>query len=413
MTQPMLFSPLELRGVRLKNRVVVAPMHQYSAVEGFATDWHLVNAGKYAQGGAGLVIMESTKVARNGCGTVGDTGLWNDNFIPGLARCAAFIKAHGAVAGLQLGHSGRKARLSRPWEGGKPLRGDEPEIFDWDGWELVAPSAVPHSERSPVPRALSHNEVRDLAVKWGEAAARAATAGFDVMEIHGAHGYLIHQFLSPVANVRTDEYGGSELNRMRFAVEVAECVRAAWPADKPLFMRLSCEDDAGWGPDESVRLAKLLKAKGVDVIDCSSGGTLALLADGRRAFEEIRLPGSLRGAYPQGGRCHDHGGRAHRACRPGRSDPAARPGRPDRARARDHVQSELADGCRAKTRRRSRLSSGAAALFLLARQTRQVRLRRQTIDLGCRHIGSRRHQSLTTISNNNRGRSRPHEGETS
>ena len=175
MTQPMLFSPLQIRSVRLKNRVVVAPMHQYSAVEGFATDWHLVNAGKYAQGGAGLVIMESTKVARNGCGTVGDTGLWNDDFIPALARCAAFIKAHGAVAGLQLGHSGRKARLCRPWEGGKPLRGDEPEIFDWDGWELVAPSAVPHTEKSPTPRALSHNEVRDLAAKWGEAAGRAAT----------------------------------------------------------------------------------------------------------------------------------------------------------------------------------------------------------------------------------------------
>jgi 2,4-dienoyl-CoA reductase-like NADH-dependent reductase (Old Yellow Enzyme family) len=167
MTQPMLFTPLTIRGVRLKNRVVVAPMHQYSAVEGFATDWHLVNAGKYAQGGAGLVIMESTKVARNGCGTVGDTGLWNDGFIPALARCAAFIKAHGAVAGIQLGHSGRKARLTRPWEGGKPLRGHEPEIFDWEGWELVAPSAMPHTEHSPVPRALSHNEVRDLAVKWG------------------------------------------------------------------------------------------------------------------------------------------------------------------------------------------------------------------------------------------------------
>ena len=179
-------------------------MHQYSAVEGFATDWHLVNAGKYAQGGAGLVIMESTKVARNGCGTVGDTGLWNDTFIPNLARCAAFIRAHGAVPGIQLGHSGRKARLTRPWEGGKPLRGDEPEIFDWDGWELVAPSAVPHTEKSPTPRALSHNEVRDLAVKWGEAAARADRAGFDVLEIHGAHGYLIHQFLSPVANIRTD-----------------------------------------------------------------------------------------------------------------------------------------------------------------------------------------------------------------
>jgi 2,4-dienoyl-CoA reductase-like NADH-dependent reductase (Old Yellow Enzyme family) len=271
----MLFSPLQIRGVRLKNRVVVAPMHQYSAVEGFATDWHLVNAGKYAQGGAGLVIMESTKVARSGCGTVGDTGLWDDKFIEPLARCAAFIKKHGAAAGIQLGHSGRKARLTRPWEGGRPLEGTEPEIFDWEGWELVAPSAVPHTGKLPTPRALSHNEVRDLAVKWGEAAARAERAGFDMVEIHAAHGYLIHQFLSPVANRRTDAYGGSELNRMRFAVEVAECVRAAWPADKPLFMRLSCEDDAGWGPEESVRLARLLKEKGVDVIDCSSGGMLA------------------------------------------------------------------------------------------------------------------------------------------
>ncbi len=274
MPQPLLFTPLPLRGVTLKNRVVVAPMHQYSAVEGFATDWHLVNAGRYAQGGAGLVIMESTKVARNGCGTVGDTGLWDDKFIPGLARCAAFIKAHGAAAGIQLGHSGRKARLGRPWEGGKPLAGSEPGITDWEGWELVAPSAVPHTPAFPTPRALSHNEVRDLVVRWGEAAARADRAGFDLLEIHGAHGYLVHQFLSPVANRRTDEYGGSERNRMRFALEVAACVRERWPAEKPLFMRLSCEDDAGWGPDESVRLARLLKAEGVDAIDCSSGGTL-------------------------------------------------------------------------------------------------------------------------------------------
>jgi 2,4-dienoyl-CoA reductase-like NADH-dependent reductase (Old Yellow Enzyme family) len=284
MAQPKLFSPLAIRSVTLKNRVVVAPMHQYSAEQGFATDWHLVNAGKYAQGGAGLVIMESTKVARNGCGTVGDTGLWDDKFIPALARCATFIKKHGAVAGIQLGHSGRKARLTRPWEGGKPLKGNEPEVYDWEGWELVEPSAVPHTDSSPTPRALSHNEVRDMVGKWGDAAVRADKAGFDLLEIHGAHGYLIHQFLSPASNQRTDEYGGSELNRLRFAVEVAECVREKWPEHKPLFMRLSCEDDAGWGPEESVRLSRLLKQKGVDVIDCSSGGTLAHSPmDGARA----------------------------------------------------------------------------------------------------------------------------------
>jgi 2,4-dienoyl-CoA reductase-like NADH-dependent reductase (Old Yellow Enzyme family) len=274
MAQPLLFTPITIKGITIKNRIVVAPMHQYSAVEGFATDWHLMNAGKYAAGGAGFVMMESTKVARNGCGTVGDTALWDDKFIPNLARCADFIRKYDAVPGIQLGHSGRKARLSRPWEGGKPLTGKEPEVYDWEGWELVAPSAIAHTPSSPTPRALSHNEVRDLAAKWGEAAARADKAGFDILEIHGAHGYMIHQFLSPASNARTDEYGGSELNRMRFAVEVAECVRASWPSHKPLFMRLSCEDDAGWDLDQSVRLAKLLKAAGVDVIDCSSGGTL-------------------------------------------------------------------------------------------------------------------------------------------
>ena len=284
MAQPLLFTPLAIKSVTLKNRVVVAPMHQYSALAGHATDWHLVNAGRYAQGGAGLVIMESTKVARSGCGTVGDLGLWEDKFIPALARCSHFIKAHGAVAGIQLGHSGRKARLSRPWEGGKPLTGSEPDIYDWDGWELVAPSAVPHTETSPTPRALSVPEVRDLVAKWGEAALRAAQAGFDLLELHGAHGYLVHQFLSPVSNLRHDHYGGSELNRMRFALEVAECVRAAWPGDKPLFMRLSCEDDAGWGLSESIKLARRLKDIGVDVIDCSSGGTLGHSPmDGARA----------------------------------------------------------------------------------------------------------------------------------
>ena len=277
MPQPLLFTPIELRSVTLKNRIVVAPMHQYSADKGFATDWHLMNAGKYAAGGAGFVMMESTKVARNGCGTVGDTGLWDDKFIPSFARCADFIRKQGAVPGIQLGHSGRKARLTRPWEGGKPLTGNEPEVYEWEDWELVAPSAVPHAEKA-IPRALSHNEVRDMVGKWAAAAERANRCGFDILEIHAAHGYLIHQFLSPVTNLRTDEYGGSEKNRMRFPIEVAEAVRAVWPSEKPLFMRLSCEDDAGWDLDHSVRLSAELKRVGVDVIDCSSGGTLERLS---------------------------------------------------------------------------------------------------------------------------------------
>ncbi|MBW8269410.1 NADH:flavin oxidoreductase/NADH oxidase [Caldovatus aquaticus] len=271
MPTPLLFTPIRLRDVTLKNRVVVAPMHQYAAVKGFATDWHLMNAGRFAAGGAGLVIMESTKVERRGCGTVGDTGLWDDAFIPGLARCAAFIRAHGAVPGIQLGHSGRKARRFRPWEGGRPLT-PSPEIEDWEAWELVAPSAVQWPEDEPLPRALTRAEIPRVVEAWAEAARRADRAGFDMLEIHGAHGYLIHEFLSPFSNRRTDEYGGSELNRMRFAIEVVEAVRAVWPPGKPLFLRLSCEDDAGWDLAQSIRLARLVGPKGVDVIDCSSGG---------------------------------------------------------------------------------------------------------------------------------------------
>ena len=274
MSKPLLFTPLQIRSVTLKNRIVVAPMHQYAAREGFATDWHLMNAGKYAAGGAGLMMVESTKVERRGAGTVGDLGLWKDEFIPGLKRITDFIKAQGATAAIQIGHSGRKARLTRPWEGQVPLTVDHPEMFDWEGWDLVAPSAIPHSNRMPVPRAFSRDEIPEVVGHFGEAAARAHTAGFDILEIHGAHGYLVHQFLSPVANRRNDEYGGSDANRMRFALEVAECVRANWPLDKPLFMRLSCEDDAGWGPEQSVVLARELKLRGVDVIDCSGGGIL-------------------------------------------------------------------------------------------------------------------------------------------
>lgn len=274
MSTPLLFTPMALRGLTLRNRIVVAPMHQYAAENGFANDWHLMNAGRYAAGGVGLMMMESTKVERRGCGTVGDLGLWDDAFVPGLKRIVDFAHACGSSIGIQLGHSGRKARVARPWEGGRPLQPD-PAIADWDAWELVAPSALPADENAPVPRALSVAEIADVVQAFGRAAARAHAAGFDTVEIHGAHGFLIHEFLSPAANRRTDAYGGSGANRRRFALEVAECVRANWPEDKPLFMRLSVDDDAGWGPAESVALARELKAVGVDVIDCSAGGILA------------------------------------------------------------------------------------------------------------------------------------------
>lgn len=271
MSNIQLFSSIAIRDVTLRNRIVVPPMHQYSAVRGFPTDWHLMNAGKFAAGGAGLVIVESTKVERRGCGTVGDLGIWDDCFIEPLRRLVTFIQQQNAVAGIQLGHSGRKARANRPWEGDGPLKRTT-EIDDWDAWTPVAPSAIAHSEKWPAPRALETREVKDLVEAWGQAARRAHAAGFDVLELHGAHGYLVHEFLSERSNRRTDSYGGSEPNRMRFLIEVAESVRQHWPAGKPLFVRLSVEDNAGWGPEQSVRLAAILKTSGVDVIDCSSGG---------------------------------------------------------------------------------------------------------------------------------------------
>src|SRR3979411_201216 len=271
MSETLLFSPMSIRGVELRNRVVVPPMHQYSAIKGFPTDWHLLTAGKFAAGGAGLVVVESTKVERRGCGTVGDLGIWDDAFVEPLSRLAKFIKQQNSVAGIQLGHSGRKARATRPGEGDRPLQ-RTPEIEDWDDWSPVAPSAIAHSEKWPVPKALERGEVKDIVQAWGNAARRAQEAGFDVLELHGAHGYLVHEFLSERSNQRTDQYGGSEPNRMRFITEIAEAVRAHWPDDKPLFARLSVEDHAGWGVAQSARLATILKGRGVDVIDCSSGG---------------------------------------------------------------------------------------------------------------------------------------------
>lgn len=268
---PMLLSPLTLRGVTTRNRIMVSPMDQYCAVDGFVNDWHFAHLAKFALGGAGLVFVESTKVERRGLSSVADAGLWKDEHVPGLRRIAEFLKQHGAVAGIQLGHAGRKAGVQRPWEGFGPLDRSRP-IDGQQHWEVVGPSAVPALDGWPVPRPLAKVEIRNLIDAWGAAARRAGKAGFDAIEIHGAHGYLIHQFLSAAANRRDDRYGGSFANRTRFALEVAHAVRANWPDDKPLFFRMSAEDEAGWTLSDSVRLARALRACGVDAIDCSSGG---------------------------------------------------------------------------------------------------------------------------------------------
>ena len=333
MSGMMLFSPLTIRGVELRNRIVVPPMHQYSAIKGFPTDWHLMNAGKFAAGGAGLVVVESTKVERRGCGTVGDLGIWDDAFVEPLARLVKFIKQQNAVAGIQLGHSGRKARANRPWEGDGPLK-RTPEIDDWEAWSPVAPSAIAHSEKWPVPRALERSEVKDLVQAWGKAARRAHEAGFDVLELHGAHGYLVHEFLSERSNQRSDEYGGSELNRMRFITEITEAVRTHWPDDKPLFVRLSVEDNAGWGPEQSARLAKILKTQGRRRDRLLVRRHHRCGADPGQG-DQIQLPGAAVGICPPPRRYHDHGGRPDHPWRPGRADPAGRAGRFDRGRARN------------------------------------------------------------------------------
>lgn len=269
--QSLLFSPIELRGVRIRNRIVVAPMLTYSARNGYAQDWHNIHYGKLATGGAGLIIVESTKSDPCGCSTPNDLGLWKDEFIPGMERIASTIKSYGATPGIQLGHSGRKARRPLPWEGGAQLA-SHPGLDRGEAWELVGASEIAHSNEHFVPRALSIADIEDLIEKYRTAVERVEKAGFEVLEIHAAHGYLLHQFLSPTSNRRTDKYGGTPENRMRFALEVIERVRQSWPEDKPLFVRISAVDEAGWTVEESAGFARELKARGVDVIDCSSGG---------------------------------------------------------------------------------------------------------------------------------------------
>ncbi|HEY9010692.1 MAG TPA: NADH:flavin oxidoreductase/NADH oxidase [Devosia sp.] len=272
-----LFSPLTLRGLTLRNRTVVAPMCQYSAVGGMANDWHLVHLGRFALGGFGLVIVEATGVVPEGRISYGDLGLWSDEQIAPLAHIVDFLHSQGTAAGIQLGHAGRKAATPIWWRGDFNETDEEKALYGFETWVPVAPSAEPHSKTNPnfqTPHALTLEEIKATVQAFADAAVRADKAGFDVVEIHGAHGYLISQFLSPLANHRTDEYGGNRENRMRFALEVARAVRAAWPADKPLFMRLSVTDGSpgGWAIEDSVALALELEKIGIDAVHASSGG---------------------------------------------------------------------------------------------------------------------------------------------
>jgi 2,4-dienoyl-CoA reductase-like NADH-dependent reductase (Old Yellow Enzyme family) len=263
------FAPLQIREINLRNRIAVSPMCQYSCIDGFATDWHLVHLGSRAVGGAALVFAEATAVTAQGRITPGDLGIWKDQHIPPLARIAAFVKQQGAVPGIQIAHAGRKASCHVPWEkDGAPIQQQT------GGWETVAPSAVPFRKDEPAPVALDRNGIRGVIEAFAAAARRALAAGFEVLEIHGAHGYLAHEFLSPLSNRRTDEYGGSFENRIRFSLEVAEEVRAVWPERLPLFVRISATDwkEGGWTVDDSVRLSAELHRRKVDLIDCSSGG---------------------------------------------------------------------------------------------------------------------------------------------
>jgi len=272
---PLLFQPLKLRGVTLKNRIVISPMCQYSATEGLANDWHFAHLARFAMGGAALVFTEAAAVERDGRITHGDVGIWSDAHIEPLKRITTFLKGNGALPAIQLAHAGRKASMQRPWHGNGPLD-DTDRARGEDVWPVSAPSPIPMDKGWLTPHAMTLEDIARLRKSWIAATRRALDAGFEVIEVHGAHGYLLHEFLSPLSNHREDAYGGSFDNRIRLALEIVADVRAAWPADKPLFFRVSSVDgvDGGWTLEDSIALARRLAPLGVDMMDCSSGGLM-------------------------------------------------------------------------------------------------------------------------------------------
>jgi len=322
-----LFDELKIRDVTLRNRIAVSPMCEYSCVNGLANDWHLVHLGSRAVGGAGLVITEATAVLPEARISPQDLGLWSDAHIEPLARITKFIHSQGSVAGIQLAHAGRKASTARPWEGGSKV-GEEK-----GGWsKVVAPSAVAFAPNYPMPQALTAEGIGEAVAGFGKAAQRSLDAGFRVIEIHAAHGYLLHEFLSPFSNRRTDNYGGSFENRTRIVREVVESVRRVWPEQFPLFIRISSTDwtEGGWDIEQSVELVRILSKLGVDLVDCSSGGNVADAKIPRRAHPDRRCRHDHRGGSSR----QDHRQRPGRSCAPG---------------ARNAARSVLAAPCRGPT----------------------------------------------------------------
>jgi 2,4-dienoyl-CoA reductase-like NADH-dependent reductase (Old Yellow Enzyme family) len=293
-----LFSHLKIKNVTLKNRIVMSPMCQYSSVDGFSNDWHMVHLGTRAIGGAGLIIAEASAVSPEGRITPSDLGIWKDEHIPGLSSIVNFIHRHGAATGIQLAHAGRKASCSIPRDGGKQLDRNN------GGWQTVAPADIPFKDEDHAPMALDKAGINKVISDFKMAARRARLAGFNAIEIHGAHGYLLHEFLSPFSNSRSDEYGGSFDNRIRLLLEVTEAVKTEWPAENPLFVRISATEwtEGGWSIDDSLRLAYILKNLGVDLIDCSSGGNIYNVKISLKAgyqvplSEEVRKAGIMTGA---------------------------------------------------------------------------------------------------------------------
>ncbi|MBI0538597.1 NADH:flavin oxidoreductase/NADH oxidase [Roseomonas sp. KE2513] len=268
---PLLFTPMTIRGLTIRNRIAVSPMSQYSAVDAAPTDWHLVHLGKFAMGGAGIVFCEETSVSQRSRKTYDCPGIYTGEQARAWRRITDFIRGQGAAPAMQLGHAGRKVATRAPWDGFAPLS-EEDARAGRAPWSGLAPSPIPFREGALMPKEMDADDIREVIRLHVEATKRTLDAGFEICEVHGAHGYIIQQFLSPATNRRNDGYGGDRQSRMRFGHELIEAVRAAWPQELPLFFRVSCVDGGGWGMDDTVVLAAELKARGVDVLDCSSGG---------------------------------------------------------------------------------------------------------------------------------------------